>query len=93
MAITETRGRRQLKTWLEKHQRTVAWFARMIGVSSTTAHSWIAGRSRPEAHRILIFLLTGVHADAWNTTEEQTEVSDAALRIAEFHKANNETHA
>jgi hypothetical protein len=91
MAAPKTKGQRSLKKWLSDHERSVTWFARMIGVTTTTMHSWLALRSRPgDLHAELIEALTGNSRHDWLTAKEKVEWVAAKKRIADYHKANTQ---
>jgi hypothetical protein len=71
---TLTNGQKLLKKWMIKHERSVAWFARLMCVSQTTAHNWIGGNSRPGfVHRKAIAILTDIHAWLLEAEEQLLE--------------------
>lgn len=89
MSTIETNGKTMLREWLKRHERSVSWCARTLGVSSTTLHSWLAGRSRPQNHhREIIYSLTYITTAFWDTPKEIQEACEARQRIEEYHKDN-----
>ena len=78
-----------LKEWLQKRERTIAWFARMIGVSKTTVHAWISGRSTPShLHRELIQELTKINRFSWVTEQEEKYHKKISKKISNYHRSN-----
>ena len=91
MAVLKTEGRVALRGWLSKHERSVSWLARMLGVSTTTIHSWLSGKSRPlHFHRECIEDLTRIASCEWFTKKELAIMNESKKRIASYHRNNHQ---
>lgn len=67
-----TNAQQLLSLWMKKNQRSVAWFARLMCVSQTTAHNWLTGKSRPSSlHRKAIEILANIPEHSWLIESEE----------------------